>query len=147
MHVGSHSVHNSHMRLLVEAELPHHPENNVLLHGHVEHQGRLRLLVVLVSEAQRQKALWCAGCDSHIYVWHPLDVVIRESRTDRRSPCMPSSSGREPTRTTYKGNVNPKCKLSKQNVEANWKSKVSTYRPQAPQRAHGETVGGVVALW
>jgi hypothetical protein len=27
------------------------------------------------------------------------------------------------------------------------KSNVSNYRPRAPQRAHGEMVGGVMALW
>jgi hypothetical protein len=62
------------MRLLVEAELLHHPVDGVLLPVHVKHQRHLRLLVVLVSEAQRREALWCAGHDSLLCVRRPPDV-------------------------------------------------------------------------
>jgi hypothetical protein len=52
------------MPLLVAAELPQHHMDSVLLHVHVEQQRHPRHPVVLVSEAQRREALWCASHDN-----------------------------------------------------------------------------------
>jgi hypothetical protein len=50
------------MRHLVEAELPHHHMDRVLLDVDVEHQMSRHLpIVVLVSKTQRREALWCAA--------------------------------------------------------------------------------------
>jgi hypothetical protein len=73
------SVHHRHMPLLVAAELPQYPVDDVLLHVHVEQQRWPRHPVLLVAEAQSREALWCAGRDSLLGVRRPLDVLVCES--------------------------------------------------------------------
>jgi hypothetical protein len=106
------SVHHRHGLLLVAAELPQHIVDGILLHVHVEQQRRPRHPVLLVPEAQSREALWCAGRDSLLRVWHPPDVRILESvELPDEVLVRPLRRGR--TRSAYKPNVNHKCRLNK----------------------------------
>jgi hypothetical protein len=61
---------------LEEAELPHHPVDDVLLDVDVEDQSFLRQPVGLVSGAQGREPLWCAGGDDGRSVRRPPDLAI-----------------------------------------------------------------------
>jgi hypothetical protein len=63
-------------RILEEAKLPHHPVDGVLLNIDVEDQSSPRQPVGLVSGAQSQEPLWCAGSDHGRSVWRPPDLGI-----------------------------------------------------------------------
>jgi hypothetical protein len=62
-------------RLLEEAELPHHPVDDVLLDVDVEDQSSCHP-VHLVSGAQEREPLWCAGSDHGRNVRRPPDLDI-----------------------------------------------------------------------
>jgi hypothetical protein len=65
-------------RILEKAELPYHPVDGVLLDVDIEDQSSPRQPVGLVSGAQGQEPLWCAGSDrrpSDLGIDHPVDLT------------------------------------------------------------------------
>jgi hypothetical protein len=63
-------------RLLEEAELPHHPVDDILLNVDVEDQSLPHHQYTWSLVAQGQEPLWCAGSNHGRSVRRPLDLGI-----------------------------------------------------------------------
>jgi hypothetical protein len=78
-------VQHRHMPLLVAAELPQHPVDDVLLHVHFEQQWRPRHPVLLVAAQSREACGAQAAIASSEYGVHLTSASVRESNCPTKS--------------------------------------------------------------
>ena len=106
MHSSIDGVYDGQVRLLIQAELPHHAVHQVLLDVDVEHHRRLCQPVLLVSEAQRREALRCEPLDDGGGVRRPHNVAVGQ-RVD-----MPDEVGVRPPGLLRERELRDKPKVS-----------------------------------
>jgi hypothetical protein len=108
----------------------------VFLDVHVEHQVSRRPPLLLVSEAQRREALWCAVVDTSLWVQRPPDLLIGHH----------IDLAHEVLVGLLRLLTNPNVLFVNYVKKGNYMKKMRvnvTYPPEAPQRPHRVTVCGV----